>query len=334
MAVRNEFGLIARHFAPLAQAVPGAFALTNDAAVIPPDGQRGLVATIDTMVEGIHYLPDDPAELVARKLLRVNLSDLAAMGAEPESYLLTMALDRKRDEAWVARFASGLAADQQEFGLAMLGGDTVSTPGPMTLSLAAFGRVPNARALERGTARPGDLVYVTGTIGDAALGLLVRQGRLTGLPERERSFLETRYRLPLPRTTVGPRLLSLATACLDVSDGLVGDVGHIAQASGLVVELASAELPLSDAAKLVLSDDPDLLSLVLTGGDDYELAFTAPPDRAEAIAALSRDSEVPIICIGRTLAESEAEPGSEPGVVVRDRQGGRLDLAVQSWTHF
>ena len=334
MAVGDEFGLIAKHFAPLAQAVPGAFALTNDAAVIPPDEQRGLVATIDTLVEGVHYLPDDPAELVARKLLRVNLSDLAAMGAEPESYLLTLALDKARDEAWVARFASGLAADQQEFGIAMLGGDTVSTPGPMTLSLAAFGRVPNARALQRGTARPGDLVYVTGTIGDGALGLLVRQGRLTGLPERERGFLESRYRLPVPRTAVGARLLSLATACLDVSDGLVGDLGHIAEASGVAIELNSAEVPLSDAAKLVLSDDPDLLALVLTGGDDYELAFTAPPEQAEAIAALSRETEVPIVCIGRARADSGAELENRAGVVVRDRRGAPLDLPVKGWTHF
>ncbi|WP_119165501.1 thiamine-phosphate kinase [Algihabitans albus] len=326
MGARDEFAVIARHFAPLAKDAPGAFGLTNDAAVIAPDGARGLVTTIDTLVEGVHFLPDDPADLVARKLLRTNLSDLAAMGASPESYLLTMALDKARDESWIERFAAGLAADQASYGLVMLGGDTVSTPGPVTLSLAAFGRVPDGRVLERGTAEPGAFVYVTGTIGDGALGLLVRQGRLTGLPERERAFLETRYRLPEPRTALGPGLLDLATACLDISDGLVADLGHIAKTSGVGMEVRSADVPLSEAAGSVLADDPDCLPLILTGGDDYELAFTAAPENAEAIAALSRETGVPVACIGRTL--------EEPGVTVLDREGRRLELESPGWVHF
>lgn len=326
MGVRDEFGTIARYFAPLAAGAQGAFGLSNDAAVIPPDGEQGLVTTIDALVEGIHFLPDDPADLVARKLLRTNLSDLAAMGAKPESYLLTMALDKARDESWIASFATGLAADQAQYAVVLLGGDTVSTPGPMTLSLAAFGRVPGQAVLERGTAKPGDSIYVSGTIGDGALGLLVRQGRLTGLAERDRAFLELRYRLPEPRTSLGPALLGLATACLDVSDGLVADLGHIAENSGLGVELRSDAIPLSEAAQTVLGDDPDLLPLLLTGGDDYELAFTLAPEDAEAVEALARETGTAVTCIGRTV--------EAPGVVVLDRDARPLALAGSGWTHF
>jgi thiamine-monophosphate kinase len=329
MAVRDEFGTIARYFAPLSRGLPGAFGLRNDGAVIPPDGSRGLVATVDTVVEGVHYLPDDPPELVARKLLRVNLSDLAAMGAMPESYLLTVALDRDKEEPWVERFAAGLAEDQAIFGIGMLGGDTTSTPGPTTLSLAAFGRVADATVLERATAEAGQEVYVSGTLGDGALGLLVRQGRLVGLPEAHRSFLEQRYRLPQPRTALGPRLLGLATACLDVSDGLVGDLAHIAETSGIGIEIDSTAVPLSPAAHEVLGDDPDLWPLVLTGGDDYELAFTAPASAAAALAALAAELELPLTRIGRTVSATGGQ-----GVRVLDRDGRPLELATAGWTHF
>lgn len=326
MGVSDEFGTIARHFAPLASGAPGTFGLKNDGAVIPPDGERGLVATLDTMVEGVHYLPDDPADLVARKLVRVNLSDLAAMGAVPESYLLTVALDPARDEAWVERFAGGLAEDQAHFGIVMLGGDTTSTPGPTTLSLTAFGRVPGIRALERATAQPGDELWVSGTIGDGALGLLVRQGRLTGLPERLRAHLERRYRLPEPRTGLGPRLLGVASACLDVSDGLVADFGHIAEESGVRIVLESAQVPLSEAAAEVVGDDPELWPTVLTGGDDYELAFAAPAEHADAVRAAAQSAGVPVTRVGW------AEAGQ--GVAVLDRTGQPLALETAGWTHF
>jgi thiamine-monophosphate kinase len=326
MAVRDEFGTIARHFAPLARGHAGAFDLTNDGAVIPPDGRRGLVATVDTMVEGVHYLPDDPPDLVARKLLRVNLSDLAAMGAVPESYLLTVALDRAKEEAWVERFCAGLAADQAAYGIHMLGGDTTSTPGPVTLSLCAFGRVEGVRVLERATAAPGHDVYVTGTVGDGALGLLVRRGELIGLPECDRRHLEDRYRLPQPRVGLGPRLIGVASACLDVSDGLVADLGHIARESGLGIEIDSAAVPLSPAVVEVVGDDPDLWPLVLTGGDDYELIFAAPPEAAETVAALAAETGVPVARIGRTL--------DGQGVAVLDRAGRPLELPAAGWTHF
>lgn len=326
MPIRDEFGIIARHFAPLSRGLAGSFGLTNDGAVIPPDPARGLIATIDTMVEGVHYLPDDPADLVARKLLRVNLSDLAAMGAMPESYLLTLAVDRLKEEAWIERFCAGLADDQERFGVAMLGGDTTSTPGPTTLSLAAFGRVRGTEVLERSTAQAGEAVYVTGTLGDGALGLLVRQGTLTGLREAHRAHLEGRYRVPKPRVEVGARLIGLASACLDVSDGLVGDLAHIAEHSGIGIELESAAVPLSEAAAEVVGDDPDLWPLVLSGGDDYELAFTAPAEADVALRALAADTGVPITRIGHTRAGQ--------GVQVLDRAGRPLALETQGWKHF
>lgn len=323
----GEFELIARHFAPLAT-TPGALGLSDDAALLtPPDGSE-LVLTADALVAGVHFLEDDPADLVARKLLRVNLSDLAAMGAEPLGYLLTAAWARPLDEAWVAHFAQGLAEDQEAFGIALLGGDTTGTPGPTTLSLTALGAVPAGRALTRAGAKAGDLVYLSGTLGDGALGLKVLRGELPGLPEEARAHLIDRYRLPRPRLALGRALreAGLASAAIDVSDGLAADLGHLLEASGLAGLVETARLPLSEPARAALAADPALLPAVLTGGDDYELLFTTTPDRAEAIAALARDLDLPLTRIGRLAAGA--------GLTLRDAEGGEIALDGTGWQHF
>ena len=319
----GEFGRIARFFAPLATGAPGALGLTDDAALVDcPAGER-LVVTVDAMVEGVHFLSHDPPDLIARKLVRVNLSDLAAMAARPVGYFLTTALPKSHGDDWLAGFAAGLAQDQAEFGITLLGGDSVSTPGPVSLTLTAFGRVAAGGEVRRGGARPGDLVFVSGTIGDGALGLEAAQGKLDGLlGPADVAFLAERYRLPCPRVGLGPRLSGLASAMMDVSDGLVGDLGHICEVSGVAGVIEAERVPLSVAAARL----PDRWATVLTGGDDYELLFTAPPARQAAVRAAAKAAGVPVTVIGRI------EPGQ--GVRVLDSAGAEIPLDGVGWRHF
>ncbi|MCR9073042.1 MAG: thiamine-phosphate kinase [Alphaproteobacteria bacterium] len=322
----GEFDRIARFFAPLAEGAPGAFGLTDDAAVLPPasDGLEWVV-TVDALVAGVHFLPDDPADLVARKALRVNLSDLAAMGASPRGYTLALALPKTLPATadWLEAFSRGLGEDQAEFGVHLLGGDSVSTPGPVTLSITAFGLVEREKLLRRSGASVGDDLWVSGTIGDGALGLEVARGRLFGAY----SDLADRYRLPRPRTTLGPRLAGLASAALDVSDGLLQDAGHIAARSGCRLVIEAPAVPLSESAAAAISDDPDLFARALQGGDDYELLFTAPVECRSAIDASGRDVGVSVTRIGRV------ESGT--GIELLDRNGVPLEgLSEQGWRHF
>lgn len=317
----NEFERIARFFAPLA--APGALQLADDVALIDgPPGEQ-YVLTADAIVEGVHFLPADPPAEVAQKLLRVNLSDLAAKGAAPFGYLLTTALTTACDESWLADFARGLAADQAHYGIALLGGDSVATPGPTTLTVAAIGRIPAGRAILRRGAVPGDRVYVSGTLGDAALGLAVAQGGLVQLDSAARTFLLDRYRLPQPRLALGQRLVGLARAMMDISDGLVADLGHLCAASGVGATLEAALLPLSPAARAAIAAEPARASAPLGGGDDYELLFAAP---AGAVAALAAAEGVPLAEIGRIEAE--------PGVRVVGPDGQPLTVAAPGYRHF
>lgn len=320
-----EFALIARHFRPLAAAAPGALALTDDAALLDPPPGRTLVLAADAMVAGVHFLPDDPPETIGRKLLRVNLSDLAAMGAAPLGYLMTTALARETGDAWLSAFAAGLAEDQARFGCFLLGGDTVSTTGPVTLSLTIIGSVAPGAALRRTGARAGDELWVSGTIGDGALGLLALTGRLPSVAEAARAALASRYRLPEPRLALGAALAGLATACMDVSDGLVQDVGHLARAAGLAAVIEAAAVPLSEAAHAAVAAEPSLLSRCLTGGDDYELAFAAPPEAAAALRAAASGAGVAITRIGRFAAGA--------GVSAIGPGGEAMGFAHGGWSH-
>jgi thiamine-monophosphate kinase len=319
----GEFGRIARFFAPLAAGAPGALGLTDDAALVDcPPGER-LVVTVDAMVEGVHFLSRDPPDLVARKLVRVNLSDLAAMAARPVGYFLTTALPKSHGDDWLAGFAAGLAQDQAEFGITLLGGDSVSTPGPVGLTLTAFGRIAVGGEVRRAGARPGDLVFVSGTIGDGALGLEAAQGKLDGeLTPADVAFLADRYRLPRPRVGLGPLLSGLASAMMDVSDGLAGDLGHICTVSGVAGVIEAGRVPLSAAAARL----PDRLATVLTGGDDYELLFTAPPDRQADVMAAASAAGVPVTMIGRIEAGQD--------VRVLDSAGSAIALDGVGWRHF
>jgi len=320
----GEFERIARFFAPLA--APGGLDLADDAAII--DGPMGedYVLTADAIVEGVHFRGEDPPFAVAQKLLRVNLSDLAAKGAAPFGYLLTTALPASRDERWLKAFAAGLAADQARYGIALLGGDSVAIPGPISLSLTALGRVPKGRAVLRRGARPGDRVYVTGTLGDAALGLASLGGALPGLDAAARAFLVDRYRLPQPRLALGRALIGTAHAMMDISDGLVADLGHICGVSGVAAIIEAPRLPLSPAAEAALRAEPARLAAALGGGDDYELLFTAPPRSDETLAALARAEGVAITAIGRIEAGT--------GVTVLDAEGAAMTVEIGGYRHF
>ncbi|MCA3363183.1 MAG: thiamine-phosphate kinase [Roseomonas sp.] len=321
MGLPREFALIARHFRPLAG--DGALDLSDDAALLTaPTGQQ-LVLAADALVEGVHFLPDDPPGMIARKLLRVNLSDLAAMGAAPLGYLMTTAFTRGTPDAWIADFVAGLADDQQRFGLQVLGGDTVATRGPACFSLTIIGTVPPGQALHRRGARIGDEIWISGSIGDAALGLRVLQGKLAADAE---GYLARRYRLPEPRLALGQALRGVARAAMDVSDGLVQDLGHLCRAAGCGAEIAATALPLSAAASAALARDAALLPVLLTGGDDYELLFAAPPEDAEAVQAASIRAGVPVARLGSFVTGD--------GVVVRDASDAAITLLQGGWSHF
>ncbi len=317
---RDEFTLIRALFAPLAAGDAGALGLTDDAALIEPEPGRTLVATTDMLVAGVHFLPDDLPDLVARKLLRVNLSDLAAMGARPRGYLLGLALPEHFEPRWADSFAAGLGEDQKIFGISLLGGDTTATPGPACFSITAFGDVERGTALLRSGARDGDHIFVSGTIGDAALGLRILNG-VADAEDRHRACLIDRYRLPQPRLELGARLRGLATAAADVSDGLVADLGHICSASGVGAEIEAAAVPQSPAAKGAGAAD-----LILTGGDDYELVFTVPPDGAGVVRTLAEELAVPLAHIGHVTAGN--------GVTVLGEGGAPLALRRTGYRHF
>jgi thiamine-monophosphate kinase len=285
-----------------------------------------LVVTVDQAIEGVHYLPDDPPDLVAKKLLRRNLSDLAAMGATPRHYLLTMALPRSVEDKWVGRFADGLAEDQRRFAIALIGGDSASTSGPTSLTLTALGDIAEGKEIRRSGAKPGDRVWVSGTIGDAFLGLAVLRGDYPRLPTADRAALAARFQLPEPRCALGPRLVGIAHALIDVSDGLVADLSHICETSGVAATVDLARLPLSPAAQLIVAADAALRLRLATGGDDYELLFAAPPEAAGAIAALAAELAIPIAEIGAIV------PGS--GVRLVDESGREISVEIAGWRHF
>lgn len=325
----NEFSLIDRYFKPLAASFPGSLHLSDDAAILSlPPGQE-LVVTKDAISQGVHFIGDEAPELIAKKLLRVNLSDLAAMGATPLCYFLAVMLPPHPNplpqagegsaegagEGWLSRFTAGLAEDQTEFGIALAGGDTIATHGPPSFSITAVGTVPTGHALRRNGAKGGDSIYVSGTLGDSALGLhLLRHPRAGGDP-----FLINRYLLPQPRLTLGQKLRGIASACMDISDGLVQDVGHICAASGVGAIIERNKLPLSSAARRIIETDNALWDAPLSGGDDYELLFTVPPNKQQIVPS-------DCTCIGVIKNSS--------GVSVLDDKGQLITLSQKGFRHF
>lgn len=322
--VSGEDDLIARYFKPLATD-PGAFGLVDDAAILK--GEPGdIVVTTDAIVEGVHFLPGDPPDTIARKALRVNLSDLAAKGATPAGFVLTLGL-REASDAWLAPFARALGEDARTFNCPLLGGDTVSTPGPLTISVTAFGRVPPQGMVRRSTARAGDVVVVSGTIGDATLGLAVLQGRAAAGDASTRDALVARYREPQPRVALADAVRAHASASMDVSDGLAGDLAKLCRASGVSAEVRLADIPLSAAAKAVLAANASTIETLIAGGDDYEILCTVAEDRLASFQQAAASAGISITAIGMIRS------GGGPVRFV-DGEGRTVTLQRGSYSHF
>lgn len=308
----SEFDLIATLFAPLATS-PGAFGLKDDVAMIAPREGHDLIVTTDTIVEGVDFFGDDPPDTIARKALRVNLSDLAAKGAEPVGYLLSLMLPENIDQRFLECFAAGLADDQETFAIALLGGDMSATPGPLSISVTAFGHVPAGQLVRRSGARVGDLVFVTGTIGDSGAGLSLLRSKASNVSSR----LIERYRVPEPRVAFASAVRG-ASASIDVSDGLLADLAHIAETSGVRIVIDAERIPRSPEMKALWGETATSIVRVATAGDDYEIAFTAP-------APIS-DVHTPVTAIGRV------EQGN--GVALLDVEGREIAVPRKGFSHF
>ncbi|MBF0627731.1 MAG: thiamine-phosphate kinase [Magnetococcales bacterium] len=329
LAEIGEFPMIQAFFAPLqvASAAGVVTGIGDDAAVLAVPRTQHLLATVDAMVEGVHFASDADPFLLGQKALRVNLSDIAAMGGQPAWYLLSLALPGATPEAWLAEFVRGLGVAGEAFGVRIAGGNTTAAPAGRSIHVTMFGLVSQARALTRAGALVGDRILVSGTIGDAALGLAVRQGRLVVEDEADRVFLASRFDLPEPRVGLGVAVSDAAAvhALIDVSDGLVADLGHLCQASGVGAQVDVAKIPLSEAARRLLAQDAGLLPLLLTGGEDYELICTAAEGALEMLHTLARQAGVALTEIG-VITEAPGVVMLADGQPVRLEQGG--------WRHF
>ncbi|WP_377847427.1 thiamine-phosphate kinase [Bosea sp. UC22_33] len=324
----GEFELIARYFAPIAG--PGGLGLLDDAGLLRPGRGYEVVVTADALVAGVHFFPDDPPDAIGWKALAVNISDLAAKGAKPEGFVLTLALPRGWTEGWLAGFAAGLARMAEAAGCPLIGGDTVSTAGPLTLSITAFGTVPAGRMVKRSGAKPGDVVLVSGSIGDGALGLKAhgpdKPDWVAALGTEDRAFLADRYLHPQPRHALADALQRHASAAMDISDGLVGDLAKLLKASGVGAEIDLDAIPLSGAARAALMAVPALAELAWTGGDDYEILCTASEIECPALIAAAEGKMLLLTPIGRI--------SDEAGAVTYREKGEARGFAQGSFSHF
>jgi thiamine-monophosphate kinase len=334
----GEFELIARYFAQparddAAQAASGVMlGIGDDCALL--DAQSTIAVSTDMLVEGRHFLPDVDPSALGHKCLAVNLSDLAAMGAQPFAYTLALSLpeDRARDEAWMSAFANGMHALARQHACVLVGGDT--TAGPLTICITVMGRVDDRRALRRSAAKPGDDIYVSGCLGDAALALSQLQSGA-----RVDEAIRERLERPLPRVRLGMELAGIAHACIDISDGLAGDLGHILAASRVAAQVDLAALPLSDAMRQVPQEQA--VGFAVAGGDDYELCFTAAPDAAPAILAAGERVHVAVTCIGKVTAFNGVEAcveasgvRSDAGAIAWMRNGIAVECNASAFDHF
>ena len=331
----GEAAIIAA-LAPLAAGYPGAFGLTDDCAAISPTPGHDLVVKTDPIAEGVHFLAGDAPEDIGWKALAVNVSDLAAKAAVPRAYLLALSFPVAPRRAWIERLAKGLAEAQAAFGMHLVGGDTDRRPGPITLSVTVFGEVATGRMVRRGTARPGDLLYVSGTLGDAALGLTVRQDPTAaarwGLSAADADAVRARALRPLPRLALRQALLDHAHAAMDLSDGLAKDLGRMCRASGVGAWVRLDRLPLSEAGKRAVAADARAWQAIAATGDDYEVLVAVPRANAavfEAKANADGAASAPafgVACIG------EVTGGDAVDLI--DAAGQPVAFAQTGWDHF
>ena len=322
----DEFSFIEKYLSPLAFGKAEAVSLKDDAAIIPQKPGYDIVITKDAIAEGTHFFKNDSPYNIAKKLLRVNISDLAAKGAIPYCCFLALVLPRNLDEEWLAEFTASLKDDLQEFGCFLAGGDTTSHDGGLVLTLTALGHVPTGKAILRSGAAVGDLIFATGTIGDSHLGLQLILGKYTDLSIASKEFLINRYNIPQPRTGIGTELLNIASSATDISDGLLADLQNICNCSKLSAALPLKSIPFSKAAKEAIKLHPELQLSALSGGDDYELLFTAPPSMQDKILEISQKSDIHITKIG------EIRSGS--GIRLLDKAGREITVDKKGYRHF
>lgn len=290
----SEFQIIEQYFAPLAG--PHGLSLMDDAACIPGEPGTDFIVTKDLIVEGVHFRSDDDASLIAQKALGVNVSDCVAKGAEPFYYWLGLALPQGYADEWLKKFSNGLSIGQQQYGCLLGGGDTTSTKGPITISITMMGKIPAGMMVKRSGAQIGDDLYVTGTLGDAALGLQCLEKNLGGY-----DALTEAYFRPKPPAAFAPDLRTLASSGADISDGLIADAGHIARASGVGMLINQVDLPKSQQATLMLEHYPEFLPLIWSGGDDYQLLFSADASKRNSIAVAAQKRAIAITRIGKII---------------------------------
>lgn len=328
--LRGEDAIIQRYFAPLAAGAPGALSLKDDCALLTPEPGSEYVLKTDPIAAGIHFLVDDAPEDIAWKALAVNVSDLAAKAATPVAYLMALSFPTAPTGHWLSRFAAGLAVAQARFGCHLIGGDTDRRPGPLTVSISIIGSVPQGRMVRRATAQAGDAVFVSGTIGDAALGLAARKtptlASSWALTAAEAEHLRIRYVRPEPRLAIGPALRACASAAMDISDGLAKDLARLCAASNCAGRVRVTDIPLSPAAARALAADPGLVDRIVAGGDDYEILAAVPAGNAQAFQSFAYETGVPLTQIG-VLSKGS-------GLVIEGQSGRPLSLARRGWDHF
>jgi thiamine-monophosphate kinase len=328
--IDSEEALIARFLAPLAEGFAGGLGLRDDCAVLSPVAGEDLVLTVDAVAEGVHFLSSDAPEDIAWKALAVNVSDLAAKGARPIVYLMSISFPAAPEADWMLRFTDGLRAAQQAFGIVLAGGDTDRRPGPLSVTITAIGSVPAGRMVQRTTARAGDLIFLSGTLGDGALGLeLARDDTLHanwGLTESEGRHLLHRYRRPEPRLRLREALLSCASAAMDVSDGLAKDLGSMCRASGVGARIDGTRLPLHSAARKALAADAGILGRLISGGDDYEILAAVPASRIADFRACAVAAGITVTDLGVF--------DTEPVLQFRAPEGTIMALESGGWDHF
>ncbi len=321
----SEFNIIDKYFKPLATKGAPSFSLTNDAAVYSPVPGKDLVFTNDTLVSNIHFFENDNPYFVAQKSLRVNLSDLAAMGAEPRGYLLSLSLPKKEfeREKWLELFSDGLRNDQEKYQCFLWGGDTVSTDGPLTVSITAIGDLERGKFASRSSAAPGDDIYVSGVLGDAAVGLELLKNNIECDDEQ---YFKGKYYLPEPRLELGVKLIPSVSSMMDISDGLMGDIAHICDHSRVGAKIFEEKIPISAAFSNLLETKSEYNHLKWSGGDDYELLFTASTENKKLITDLSEALALKVTKIGEIIEGSEA--------VLIGGDGSRLDYKDTGFRHF
>jgi thiamine-monophosphate kinase len=328
--VVGEASLIQGYLAPLSGGYFGAFGLKDDAALVTPPPGHSLVITMDAIASGVHFFPDDEPADIGWKALAVNVSDLVAKGASPHAYLMSLAFPQPPTQAWMSGFVAGLAEAQAAFGLQLIGGDTDRRPGPVCITITAMGLVATGSMCQRTTARVGDIIFVSGTVGDSALGLKVRghstDAKSWGLDDVQRAHLVGRYLRPRPPIGIGAGLVRYASAAMDISDGLIKDLGRMVAASGVGATICVDKIPLSAAALVVMRLEPKARDIILAGGDDYEVLGTIAQTDWDAFVATVANAGVSVTRLGTIV--------SGGGVRVVDGEGGDILVNLDGYDHF